>query len=231
MLADLRKPFFFVAIALIALALLVELGSHWLVGVSDPTGTASTLDVPHPGYGIRSLALIDVLVVFSVGLMGISLILPERLHGRLQGLATFVVAILVLLAALMQIYLGIALASVMVTLLLSPIFGTAAYFVGFSQFDRSGAALTLSLLMMLKLGFAVFLVLAHQRFLENKGLVLIIATTLLAGLLIAFLHAFVPGFLVSITDTVGAIVVGVLALVWAAVFLVGSLVSIVKVVV
>jgi len=231
MLADLRKPFFFVAIALIALALLVELGSHWLVGVRDPTSTANTLDVPHPGYGIRSLALVDVLVVFSVGLMGLSLIVPERLHGRLQGLATLFVAILVLLAALVQIFAGIALASIMVTLLLSPIFGTAAYFIGFSHFDRSGAALTLSLLMMLKLGFAVFLVLAHQRFLENKGLVLIIVTTLLAGLLIAFLHAFVPGFLVSITDTVGAIVVAVLALVWAIVFLVGSVVSIVKAVV
>jgi hypothetical protein len=45
MLDDLRKPFFFVAVVLIVLALLVELGSQWLVGVPDPTGTASSLDV------------------------------------------------------------------------------------------------------------------------------------------------------------------------------------------
>jgi hypothetical protein len=113
--------------------------------------------------------------------MGISLVLPERLHGRLQGLSTLIVSLLVLFAALALIFLGIALASVMVTLLLSPPFGTAAYFIDFGHFDRSGAAVTLSLLMMLKLGFAMFLVLAHQRFLENKGLVLIVATTLLAA--------------------------------------------------
>ena len=231
MLDDLRKPFFFIAVALIVLALLVELGSYWLVGVPDPTGTAATLDVPQPGYGIRTLALIDVLVVFSVALMGVSLVLPERIHGRLQGVITLLFSILVLLAALGLIFLGITLASAMITLLLTPPFGTAAYFVGFSYFDRTGAAVTLSLLMMLKLGFAVFLVLAHQRFLENKGLVLLTATTLVAGLLIAFLHSFVPGFLVSITDTIGAIVVSAIALIWAIVFLVGSLVSIVKAVV
>lgn len=231
MLDDLRKPFFFIALVLIGVALLVELGSQWLVGVPDPTGSAATLDVPHPGYGIRSLALLDVLVIFSVGLMGLSMLLPERIHGRLQGIATLVVAILVLLAALVLLYAGIALASLMVTLLLSPIFGTIAYFVGFADFDRAGAAVTLGLLMLLKLGFAVCLMLAHQRFLQNKGLVLIVASTLVAGLLISFLHGFVPGFLVSITDVVGAIVVGIVSLIWAIVFLIGSLVSIVKAVV
>jgi hypothetical protein len=41
----------------------------------------------------------------------------------------------------------------------------------------------------------------------------------------------VSGFLVSITDTVEAVIVGVLALIWAVVFLFGSVVSIVKAVV
>ena len=151
----------------------------------------------------------------------------------LQGTTarTLVVSFLVLLFALLLLYAGITLAALMVGLLLSPIFGTIAYFVGFGHFDRSGAALTLGLLMLLKLGFAVCLLLAHQRFLQNKGLVLIVASTLVAGLLISFLHGFVPGFLVSITDVIGAIVVAILALIWAIVFLIGSLVSIVKAVV
>jgi hypothetical protein len=74
-------------------------------------------------------------------------------------------------------------------------------------------------------------VLAHQRFLQNKGLVLIIATSFLANLIIAFLYGFVPGFLVSITDAVAAIVICILALVWGIVYLIGGAVSVVKVIV
>jgi len=85
--------------------------------------------------------------------------------------------------------------------------------------------------MTLKIVFAICLVLAHQRFLQNKGLDLIIITSLVANLIIAFLHGLVPGFLVSITDTGAAIVVGVLAAIWTVVYLVGGVISVVKVIV
>jgi VanZ family protein len=80
----------------------------------------------------------------------------------------------------------------------------------------------------LKLGFVVCLLLAHQRFLQNKGLVLLVLTSLLANLIIGFLHNFVPLPLVSITDAIGAIVVAILAVIWALVLLIFAIISIIK---
>jgi VanZ family protein len=82
--------------------------------------------------------------------------------------------------------------------------------------------------MALKLGFAVCLVLAQQRFLQNKGLVLIILTSLLATFIISVLHSFVPGFLVSITDNIAGIIVALLAAIWAVAFLIGAVMSVTK---
>ena len=110
-------------------------------------------------------------------------------------------------------------------------FGTIAYLIIFGNFDRSGAAIALSLIMTLKLFFAGCLVLAHQRFLQNRGLVVLILTSLLATLIIGFLHGLVPAFLVSITDAIAAIVVGILALVWAIWFLLRSIPAVAKAVV
>ena len=82
--------------------------------------------------------------------------------------------------------------------------------------------------MTLKLGFVICLVLAQQRFIQNRGLVLLIITSFLASIITSFLQGLVPFFLVSITDGIAAIVVVVLALIWAVVFLIGSLISIIK---
>jgi VanZ family protein len=79
-----------------------------------------------------------------------------------------------------------------------------------------------------KLGFAVCLVLAQQDFVKNKGLVLILLTSLLANIVVSFLQALVPGFLVSITDAIAAIVVLILAVVWGLFFLIGSIPAIFK---
>jgi len=89
-------------------------------------------------------------------------------------------------------------------------FSTIVYLIIFGFFDRTGANVTLSLLMMLKLAFAACLILAHQRFIQNKGLVLIILTLLAANIIVSFLHAFVSEPLRSITDAIATIVVFVL---------------------
>ena len=59
----------------------------------------------------------------------------------------------------------------------------------------------------------------------------LILTSLLATLIIGFLHGLVPAFLVSITDAIAAIVVGILALVWAIWFLLRSIPAVAKAVV
>jgi hypothetical protein len=49
-----------------------------------------------------------------------------------------------------------------------------------------------------------------------------------ANLIISFLHGFVPIILVSITDAIGAIIVGILAVIWAIILLVFAIISVIK---
>jgi VanZ family protein len=184
---------------------------------------------PTPGLGIPYLALLDALLLFTLGLMGASLIVPERVQGRVQGLATLIGSVVALLAGIGMLMAAIALLITMVSLFLAAPFGTIAYLVVWGFFNRSGAAATLGLLMTLKVAAGVCLVLANPRFLQNKGLVLLVFTSLLANAVVSLLHGIVPGVLASITDAIGAIIVAVLALIWAVVLLVGALVSIAKV--
>ena len=119
----------------------------------------------------------------------------------------------------------------MVTLFLSVPFGTIAYLALWGFFPTGTAATILSISMFLKLVFIILLVLGHQRFLQNKGLVGIIITTLLCCFIIGFLQSFVPGVLVSITDRVGAIVAVILVIVWGIFLLIGGIISVVKAIV
>src|SRR5205085_9412320 len=105
----LRTPFLIVAIVLILLVVLIEVGTT-LPGVlrggsvpvtalpDHPPFTSeqqkaldqlSNQDHP-PGQGIPDLALIDGIVLFTIALVGIALVVPERLQGRVQGIATLV---------------------------------------------------------------------------------------------------------------------------------------------
>jgi hypothetical protein len=243
----LRKPFFIVSLVCLVLAVLVEVGSPILL--PDPERGAVTIDAesaeagvtpgkiielqrdnpPTPGLGIPYLALLDGLLLLTLALMGASLLIPERVHGRVQGLVTLIGAIVALLAGLGMLFAAIALLFLMVGLFTAVPFGTLAYLAVWGFFNRGGASGTLGLLMVLKVVAAVCLVLAHQRFLQNKGLVLLVLTSLLANAIVSFLHGLVPIVLVSITDALGAIIVAILALIWAVVLLIGALVSILKV--
>jgi hypothetical protein len=230
MLDELRKPFFIIALVLMLFVVLIEVGSAMWVNLGDPaTGkVAAALDVDTPGYGIIYLAFLDGLVFYITLLIGLALLIPERIQGRVQGCVSLVVGFFCCLGTIVAIFVALAMLILMVTLLLAAIFGTIAYFAIYADFDRSSAAATLSLIMFLKLAFVICLVLAHQRFLQNKGLVLIVLTSLLANIIITFLHNFVPGFLVSITDDIGAIVVAILAIIWAIILMIGAIISIIK---
>ncbi len=226
MLDELRKPFFIIALVLILLVVLIEAGSGLLLDLGTPG--AASLGATTPGYGITYLAFLDGFVFYITLLIGLAMVIPERLQGRVQGCATAIVSFLGCLGTIFAVITCLIMLIVMVTLLLAPIFGTIAYLAIYGHFDRSGAAVTLSLIMALKLGFVVCIVLAHQRFLQNKGLVLIVLTSLLANLIIGFLHNFVPLPLVSITDAIGAIVVGILAIIWAVIMLIFAIIGIIK---
>lgn len=221
-----RKPFFIVALILLALIVAIETGASFFLGAED---AGSYGDLAKPGLGIPYLALLDGLLLFGVGLIGMGLLLPDRLQGRVQGVLTLVVSLLMLLLSILMIYLALALLMLMVSLLLAVPFGTAVYFAKFAKFETGAAAITLSSIMGLKLAFAVFLLLAHERFLEMKSLVLMVLTSLLATVIVSFLHGFAPaGFMVSITDDIAAIIIAILAAIWALILLIGSIPAVVK---
>jgi hypothetical protein len=256
-MGGLRVPVFLVAVVLMAIVVLIELGS--LILPHQPPSTdqvVATLcqdrssdpdhkcdqpgqldlrkqvennkEAPRPGLGIPYMALVDGLLLFILGLMAASLIIPPRVQGRLQGLVSLIVTLLLILAGVVMVFVALNLLILMVGLLLSVPFGTLVYLAVFGFFDRAGAQITLSLTMLLKAAFAVCLVIAHQSFLTDKGLLLLVGASLVSNLVVGFLHGLVPGFLVSITDAVAAIVVAIIGIILAILALVGSIISIVK---
>jgi hypothetical protein len=215
---ELRKIPLLIALALAVVAVLIELGSPLILGSGgDP-----------PGRGVPYLALVDVVLAYTLLLIALPLVVPDRLQGKLQGIVTLIGSIVLLIVAFLLTLLALTALILMVTLFLAFPFGTAVYAGLFGDFARGEAAVLLSLLMTLKLALCVCLVLAQQRFLQNKGLVLLVVTSLVATIIVSFLHGLVPGLLVSITDALAAIVVGVIAIVWAIVLLIGSIPAVLR---
>lgn len=221
MFDKLRIPFFCVSVVCLVIVFAIELGAQFFL--SADKGSLAT-----PGLGIMYLAWLDWLLLFTILLMGTALIVPDRIHGRIQGIITFIVALLTLLGTLVAIFTAFGLLMLMVSLLLAVPFGTAVYFAEFADFKVDAAATTLAFIMIFKIAFAIFLLLAHQRFLQNKGLVLLIATSLVATILLGFLHGIAPPFLAYITDDIGALISAILAAVWALFFLIGSIPAVIK---
>lgn len=213
----LRKPFLVAALVLSIFVLLIELGTGIATAIpsfEDP-----------PGIGIPYLAMVDGILVFTLAHMTISLVVPERIIGRVQGCATLVTGCLILLAAIVAIFAAITLILLMIGLIAS-FFGAIIYLAVWGDFPRSAAAIILALLLLLKLIMAVCLVLAHQRFLTMIGLIALVITSLVLNIVIAFLHDLPPGFLVSVFDVVAAIIVAILAIIWAIALVVGGVVGI-----
>jgi hypothetical protein len=126
------------------------------------------------------------------------------------------------------IFVALAKLLLMVALFLAIPFGTIAYLIIWGDFPKGTAALILSLLMLFKIAASICLPIAHQRFLVAKGLILMILTSFLATIIVSFLHGIVPTVLVSITDALAAIIVGIIALIWAIIILVGSIIATVQ---
>ena len=251
---SLRKPFLIAALVLAVLIVLIELGkagadalggppnvSGICSKVTDPETIVECLKIPSsnfnaladqqpPGRGIPYLAFVDGSVLFTLALMGVALVLPQRVVGRTQGCATAIYSLVIIIFGIIMIFTALFLLILMISLFLAVPFGTLAYLAIYGFFNRGGASAVLSLLMVLKIALGVCLVLAHQRMLQNKGLVLLIITSLVANVIVSFLHGLVPIILVSITDTIGAICGGILGVLWAIFLLIGAIISIIKVI-
>ncbi|MEU7980820.1 hypothetical protein AB0B63_20085 [Micromonospora sp. NPDC049081] len=240
-MGELRKPFLLLALLAVALVVGLELGSSLLTGGGEAGGALLTsardlgVDVGDvggisepSGRGTGYLTLIDMVALWTTGLFCLSLVLSDRVQGRVQGVATLVFSILMLLASLVLLVIAFVELTVMVSLFLAVPFGTLAYLALWGFFPVGEASLLLGLVLLLKLVWGGLLLLAQPRFLQNKGLVLLVLTTLVCTVVLEFLHRLVPVILVSILDDVGALVFAVVAIVWGLVLLIGSIPAIVK---
>jgi hypothetical protein len=221
MMDRLRIPFFVAALIAFLLAVLTELAvTDLLVWL-----TSDRLDPASPGLAIRYLAILDGLILYTVCTMALGIVLPRSVVGRTQGVVTLVLSFFSLLGVIVMILLVFGLLMLMVSLLVAIPFGTIAYMAAWGHFATGAAAATLLILMVLKIVFCICLVLAHQRFLQNKGLIILTSVSLGATWVVAFLHAFPPGFLVSIADAIGALVISIVGAVWLLFLLIGSILA------
>ena len=242
---QLQKPFFIAALLFFALVALIEVGSPLATGGTNslarvqgmvdsiPDVDADDVTITEasepPGRGIIAMAMVDLVLLFRIGVMGLALVVPARLLGRLQGIVTLILSLLAILAGILILIFLIVELIVMVSLFLAAPFGTIAYLVIWGLFPRGDAAALLSLLLLLKLGGVVFLLLSQHRFLRIKSLMLLIATSLVMNLVLAFLHGIAPNPITSIADQIGAIIFVILGLIWLLLTLIGSIWGVVSV--
>lgn len=189
--------------------------------------SAAQQDKP-PGLGIPYLALVDGILAYSLALMVLALVLNPNVQAKLQGIVSLVLSFLLALGTIVLILLAFVKLLIMVALFFAPPFGTIAYLAIWGDFPKTAAAVILGILIALKIGATICLPLAQQRFLQLKSLILLVGTSFLATIVVSFLHGLVPFPLVSITDAVAAIVVGILALIWAIVILIGSINAVIQ---
>ena len=240
-----RKPFFIAAVVVFALAVLAEIGMSLLLGGTavEPVspGDAAKLGVPldvflktqkadpePPGAGIGFLAFLDGLLLFTVVMLGLSLMIELRLYGRIQGIVTLIVTFLWVVAAFFAAMLAMAKLFLMFGLFVAAPFGTLAYLALWGSFPTGQAAAILGLLLLLKTVFAVLLILSQPKFLKVTGLVVLLVVSVLLQLVLGLIHGFLPGPLVSIGDQFWALVTVIVALVWALIMLILSIPAIIN---
>lgn len=177
-------------------------------------------------YAVAALITIDSILLFTLIMFNLPLLVSPRLVAQLQGLLSVIVGIGVILYALFTLLKVLVLVFLMLGLLLALPFGTIVYMILYGHFDTREAAAIMSTLMFLKVALTVALLIAHERFLLNIGLIALIASSIIAMIVISFLHNFLPGFLVSITDGIGAIVVTVIAIIWGIILVIGGIMGI-----
>ena len=225
---DIRKIPLIITAVLFVICVLIELSATAFLKTNAGTapGVSNTSDAP--GLGIPYLALVDGLLAYTLIMMVLTFVLNANVQAKLQAILTLILSFFLVLGSIVLIFVALAKLLLMVALFFAIPFGTIAYLIIWGDFPKGAAAAILSLLMLLKIIASICLPIAHQRFLVAKGLILMILTSFLCMIIVSFLHGIVPTPLVSITDALAAIIVGIIALIWGIIILVGSIVATVQ---
>lgn len=175
----------------------------------------AALEKDFEGFGVEALQFVDIYLLFTMLIMSLGLALGERIHAKVQGVITLIVAIIIIIVAIIKIFVMLAKLLTMVGMLLAIPFGTLAYLVIYGDFDTGAAYAVMALLFLLKAVFGVLLVLAHEGFLKNIGLIVYTLLAFVGMLVVSILYAIVPGFLVSITDAIAGIILAIIGIILA----------------
>jgi hypothetical protein len=219
---ELRLPFFIAGFVCLLLAFFVE------AAAAQAFTSIFFSNKDTPGHAINALALIDFVLLYSLIWMLLSVVAPRSVTGRAQGCVTLFVSFFGCLGTLALIVAAFTLLMLMLALLVAVPFGTIIYLAAWGHFARGAATATLALAMILKIAFLILLVLAHQRVLQNKGLLVLVGVSLGLTWVIGFVHAFLPIILVSIGDQLMALVICIVAAIWLLLLLIGSLIATIK---
>jgi hypothetical protein len=187
----------------------------------------STQDQP-PGLAIPDLALVNGLLLLVLVLTALPILIGDRATGTVQGIISIIGGLIGLIAGIALAITAFVALILMVSLLLAVPFGTLAYLAIFGSFDTGTSAAITTVVLALQVIGLICLILAQERFLKSKGLMLLFGTAILLTFVVSLLHSIVPGILVSITDAFGAIVIGVVGAIWALVVLIGGIVAAVR---
>lgn len=183
-----------------------------------------------PGLGLVGLGIFDILLFYSFTMIGLQVWGLGAISGRLQFVLALFSGITGVFGGLALVLAAIAALTIMVALLLAIPFGTLTYLALFGHFDTAAARIILSLLLTVKLGGLALIVLAAPGILKNTTLVLMSAVSVLFTFGLGFVHALVPNFLVSIADTICAIVFGIVAAIWMLLLVLSGLGSLIRVI-
>ena len=164
------------------------------------------------GRSIFTLVLLDGLIFVTLCLRNLQSCIPGPQQGQVQKVVRLICALLLIVGAVSLILATLGTLLLMISLLLAVPFGTLVYLFQYAGFNRVGADVVLSILMVCKIGLIVSIFLSDPTLLQRRtDLVYPILLSLFSLVLISFLLGSVPGFLVSITDAIAAIIVAAIA--------------------
>jgi hypothetical protein len=170
-----------------------------------------------PGIAIFALVGLDVALLLRFALTSFGSLVSGSLQGKVDGLVTLVAGILLVLFGITTALSALALLMLMLGLVLAAPFGTLIYMGLFGSFATGTASALLSLALLLELASMAAFTLWNLHVLRSKSTVLLALTSLLLTAGVSLLHGIVPSFLVSITDAIAAIIIGVAGVVWGVV--------------
>jgi len=252
---ELRAWALWVAVAAIVLALLVCVGSGFILSPpplderiqslqQDSSSVPEGVDQEDlqelgpedfgedvgdpPGLAIPYLALPNGLLLIIVGLMALPLLIGNRMIPLIGGIVSVLGGLVAVIAGIIMAIIAFVALTVMVSLFLAAPFGTLAYLAIFGFFDTGASAVMLGLIIFFQLAAIVFLIVAQQSMLGNKRLVFWLLLSVLLTFLTMILHSIVPVILVSITDALGAIIIAIVGAIWGLLMLIGGIISLIK---